>query len=72
MRIPKLYNGKNRLFFMTNFEGFKSRTTRVATATMMPQTMRDGDFSLVTTSLQDPLTRSGIRPECHVLPVPRE
>ena len=28
VRIPKLFNGKNRLFFMSNFEGFKSRTTR--------------------------------------------
>ena len=27
VRIPKLFNGKNRLFFMSNYEGFKSRTT---------------------------------------------
>src|SRR5215213_865055 len=27
VQIPKLYDGKNRLFFMSNFEGFKSRTT---------------------------------------------
>ena len=27
VRIPKIFNGKNRLFFMSNFEGFKSRTT---------------------------------------------
>ena len=24
VRIPKVFNGKNRLFFMSNFEGFKS------------------------------------------------
>ena len=27
VRIPKIFNGKNRLFFMSNFEGFKSRRT---------------------------------------------
>ena len=27
--FPRLFNGKNRLFFMSNFEGFKCRTTRV-------------------------------------------
>ena len=25
--IPKVFNGKDRLFFMANFEGFRSRTT---------------------------------------------
>src|SRR5580704_13428504 len=28
--IPKLFNGKNRLFFMSNFEGFKSRQATTA------------------------------------------
>ena len=28
VRIPKFFNGKNRLFFMANYEGFKIRTTR--------------------------------------------
>jgi hypothetical protein len=60
--IPKLYNGRNRLFFMSNYEGFKSRTTNVATATTLPQEMRDGNFSKVTTPLQDPLTRVGSAP----------
>ena len=27
VQIPKVFNGKNRLFFMSNFEGFKSRRT---------------------------------------------
>jgi len=70
VRIPKLYNGANRLFFMTNYEGFKSRTTRVASATTMTSAMRNGDFSLVTTSLQDPLTRSGSAPNVTSSPFP--
>src|SRR5205823_5591037 len=62
VRIPKLFNGRNRLFFMSNFEGFKSRTTRVASATVLTQAMRNGDFSVVTTPLQDPFSRSGSVP----------
>jgi hypothetical protein len=27
IQIPKLFDGKNRVFFMANYEGFKSRTT---------------------------------------------
>ncbi len=59
IQIPKLYNGKNRLFFMSNYEGFKSRTTRVTLATTLTAAMRNGDFSAVPTALQDPLTRVG-------------
>src|SRR5262249_42336391 len=70
IRIPKLFNGKNRLFFMSNFEGFKSRTTRVATATTLTQAMRDGDFSAVTTALQNPLSRVGSAPNVTSSPFP--
>ena len=57
--IPKVFNGKNRLFFMTNYEALRARTTRVSTATTMTQAMRDGNFSAVPTQLRDPLTRTG-------------
>jgi hypothetical protein len=62
VRIPKIYNGKNRLFFMSNFEGFKSRTTTTSLATTMTQAMRNGDFSAISTPLQDALSRSGTFP----------
>jgi hypothetical protein len=55
--IPKLFNGKNRLFFMSNFEGFKSRLTQEALFTTIPQSFRNGDFSSVA-PLLDPNTRS--------------
>ena len=57
MQVPKLFNGKNRLFFMTNYEGFKSRTTTTEFFTTMTPAMRAGDFSAVPTPLQDPATR---------------
>jgi hypothetical protein len=55
--IPKIINGRNRLFFMTNYEGFKSRTSSTQFFTTMTPAMRAGDFSAVPTALQDPNTR---------------
>ena len=34
VRIPKLFNGKDRLFFMTNYEGQRWYTQTVSTATV--------------------------------------
>src|SRR5258706_632780 len=62
VQIPKVVNGKNRLFFMSNFEGFKARTTTTSIATTMTEAMRAGDFSQIPTALQDPLTRTGTPP----------
>jgi hypothetical protein len=57
VRIPKLFNGKNRLFFMANYEGFKSRRTVDTFGTVLTPAMRSGDFSVIATPLQDPATR---------------
>lgn len=54
MQIPKLFNAKNRLFFMSNFEGFKSRRTTTSFATTLTAAMREGDFSAIPTPQQDP------------------
>ena len=68
--IPKVFNGKNRLFFMSNFEGFHSRQTLTNFATTMTQAMRNGDFSAIPTALQDPLTRTGTYPNITSSPFP--
>jgi hypothetical protein len=70
VRIPKLLNGKNRLFFMSNYEGFKSRTTSTSLATTMTAAMRSGDFSQVPAILQDPLSRTGTPPNVVTVPYP--
>ena len=36
VRIPKLFNGKNRLFFMSNFEEYNSRQTSPSIITTLP------------------------------------
>jgi len=65
VQIPKVFNGKNRLFFMTNWEGYKSRRTTTEYAGVLTKEMRDGDFSSILGSgfrLADALTRSGTYP----------
>ena len=72
IQIPKLFNGKNRLFFMSNWEGFKSRTTTSSLATTMTAAMRNGDFSAVPTALAgSQLARRDI-PQHHLFALPRE
>jgi hypothetical protein len=55
--IPKVYNGRNRLFFMSNFEGFRERRTTYGIYTTPTVAMRNGDFSYRTTQLYDPFSR---------------
>ena len=43
--IPKIYNGKNRLFFMSNYEGFKFRNQGQSYYTTFPDAFRTGNFS---------------------------
>jgi hypothetical protein len=64
VQIPKLFNGKNRLFFMSNFEGFKSRKTTTSLSTVLTSNMRNGDFSSVLPQypLADPNSRAGTYP----------
>src|SRR5436309_2551860 len=56
--LPKIYNGKDRLFFMSNFEGFKERRLRRQLFTVPSVKMRNGDFSEVSTPIYDPLNRT--------------
>jgi len=45
VQIPKVFNGRDRLFFMSNFEGFRERRTTKGTYTVPTVAMRNGDFS---------------------------
>jgi carboxypeptidase family protein len=57
IRIPKLFNGKDKLFFMSNFEGFKSRRTDLYLYTTAPDSWRHGDFSSFKGTLYNPFSR---------------
>jgi hypothetical protein len=56
--IPKLFNGKNRLFFLSNYEGFNLRQQTQTVYTTFPAAFRTGDFSQALPGhiIKDPLT----------------
>ena len=58
--IPRLLNGKDKLFFMANYEGFRQRTKGIGVYTTPTTAMRNGDFSyaLPGNQLYDPATKS--------------
>jgi hypothetical protein len=60
VQIPKVFNGRNRLFFMSNFEGFKLRNQTQVVYSTPPVAMRNGDFSqlLPGTKITDPLNNN--------------
>ena len=45
VQIPGLFNGANKLFFMTNFEGFRLRNQQEVVFSTPSVAMRNGDFS---------------------------
>jgi hypothetical protein len=60
IRIPKIVDGRNRLFFMTNYEWFRQRRNVQSVSTLPSAAMRRGDFSELpqgTVGIFDPTTR---------------
>ena len=56
--IPKLFNGRDKLFFMTNYESFRQRQNFPATYTVATAAQQNGDFSGITNILNDPKTNT--------------
>ena len=56
VRIPRVTNGTNKLFFMTNYEGFRLRQQQQVVYSTPPAAMRRGDFSRAPVVIRDPLT----------------
>lgn len=54
--IPKLYNGKNKTFFMFGWESFRSYTQAPLIDSVLTPRMRAGDFTEQTVAVRDPLT----------------
>jgi Carboxypeptidase regulatory-like domain len=57
VRIPKVFNGKDKLFFTSNYESFRQRQSFQAIYTVPTAAMFNGDFSGITNALYDPNTR---------------
>jgi len=58
VRIPKLFNGHNRLFFMGNYEAFRRRQNTQGLFTVPTAAMFGGDFSGLGTTIYDPATKT--------------
>jgi hypothetical protein len=55
--IPKLFHGKNKLFFFADYQGTKRRQYAATTNKTLPTAaMRTGDFSATGVTIYDPLT----------------
>ena len=65
MLIPKLYNGKNKTFWMFDWEGMKQRQNQFAITGVPQRAMWNGDLSNITDfngntyTIYDPATTTG-------------
>ncbi|MEX2264932.1 MAG: carboxypeptidase-like regulatory domain-containing protein [Bryobacteraceae bacterium] len=56
--IPKVFDGRNRLFFMSNFEGFRDRKQLRRVANVPSSAMREGNFGGIQQQLFDPVSHA--------------
>jgi hypothetical protein len=54
--IPRLYDGRNRTFFMAAYEGLRQKQGAASLATLITPQMFQGDFSQVSAPIKDPAT----------------
>src|SRR5437773_11050494 len=57
VRLPKLYNGHDKLFFMANYEALRRRQNFLSTYSVPTPAMFNGDFSELSTTIYDPITK---------------
>jgi len=57
VRLPKLYNGTDKLFFMANYEALRRRQNFLNTYSVPTPAMFTGDFSELSTTIYDPITK---------------
>jgi hypothetical protein len=55
--IPKLYNGRDKLFFMSNYEWLRQRQSSQSTYSVPTAAMFQGDFSQFGSIIYDPTTK---------------
>lgn len=55
--IPKVFNGKDKLFFMTNYEALRQRQVTQGTYNVPTAAMFRGDFSQYGSIIHDPATK---------------
>src|SRR5258708_4364070 len=56
VRLPKLFNGKDKLFFMANYEAYRKRGNTTALYSLASAAIQGGDFSSIANRIYDPTT----------------
>ena len=54
--IPKIYDGRNRTFFMMAYEGVRQKETTTSIVSVPTALMRQGNFSEIATPIRNPFT----------------
>src|SRR3954470_13611693 len=54
--LPKIWNGKDKLFFMGNYESFRKRGNTSNLYSLAPAAVQGGDFSAIAPRIYDPLS----------------
>jgi hypothetical protein len=57
IRIPKLFNGRDKLFFMANYEALRRRQNQQGLYSVPTAAMFNGDFSAIGNTIYDPSTK---------------
>ena len=58
VRIPKVFDGRDKLFFMANYEAFRQRQNFQSIYSVPTAAMFNGDFSALNTTIYDPVTKA--------------
>ena len=58
VRIPHLFDGRNKLFFMSNFETLVQTQSQQAVYSLPTAAMRQGNYSAWPTTIYDPTTKT--------------
>src|SRR5882672_4255353 len=56
VRLPKVFDGRNKTFFMAAYEGVRANTLFSPIATVPTALMRQGNFSEISGAIRNPLT----------------
>ncbi len=75
--IPKLLNGKNKLFFMFNYEGLRERRALTQVSTLPDARYRSGNFGFLNKVIRDPFNPgqnfpNAIIPDARISPISRK
>jgi hypothetical protein len=58
VRVPKIFNGRDKVFFMGNYESYRKRGNTTGLYSLAPVAVQGGDFSGVGARIYDPISHA--------------